>query len=106
MKEKKDWVYYVNSRNLINRVYDMLEYFNCTKCDLWNEIEVRNNIKDNIKDISYVETVIKYLYVKLKKKENRSKIILRSNITELINDLDSLKQYLDDEPFNKEYINQ
>lgn len=93
MKKKKNWYYYVKSRNIINRVYDMLEYFNYFDCEFWNKDDVRNYLKKNINDICFVETIIKYLDDKLKK--NRKKVELRCNISDLINDLDYLKQYLD-----------
>jgi len=71
----------------------MLEYLNRFDCEYWNKDEVRNYLKENINDICFVETIIKYLDDKLKK--NRKKIELRCNISDLINDLDYLKQYLD-----------
>ncbi len=92
-KCKKDWYFYVKSRNLINRVYDMLEFFCYLDNNDWNKQNIRNYLKSNIKDICFVETLIKYFEEKLK--QNRHKIELRCNLLELITDLDYLKVYLD-----------
>ena len=51
------------------------------------------DFKGNINDICFVETIIKYLEDKLYK--NKKKVELRCNLSNLINDLDYLKQYLD-----------
>ena len=91
-KRKKNWYYYVRSRNLINRIYDMLEYFHYFDYEFWNKEDIRNYLKENINDICFVETIIKYLEEKLHK--NKKKIELRCNLSNLINDLDYLKQYL------------
>lgn len=90
---KRNWYSYVKSRNLINRIYDMLEYFNYFDNEDWNKENIRKFLKENINDIIFVETLIKYLDDKLKK--NRKKVELRCNLSDLINDLDYLKQYLD-----------
>ena len=59
----------------------------------WNKENIRKFLKENINDIIFVETLIKYLDDKLKR--NRKKVELRCNLSDLINDLDYLKQYLD-----------
>ena len=92
-KRNKNWYYYVKSRNLINRIYDMLEYFHYFDYESWDEKDIRKNLKENINDICFVETIIKYLEEKLKR--NKKKVELRCNLSDLINDLDYLKQYLD-----------
>ena len=91
--KKKNWYYYVRSRNLINRIYDMLEYFNYFDYKNWNKEDIRNYLKENINDVCFVETIIKYLENKLNK--NKNKVELRCNISKLIDDLDYLKQYLE-----------
>lgn len=90
--KKRTWYSYVKSRNLINRIYDMLEYFNFFD-EFWDKQDVRDYLKNNIKDICFVETLIKYFEDKLKR--NRKKVELKCNLSDLINDLDYLKQYLD-----------
>lgn len=90
---KRNWYSYVKSRNLINRIYDMLEYFNYFDNEFWNKENIRQFLKENINDIIFVETLIKYLDDKLKR--NKKKVELRCNLSDLINDLDYLKQYLD-----------
>ena len=92
-KQNKNWYFYVKSRNLINRIYDMLENFHYFNYDSWDKQSIRDYLKTNIKDICFVETIIKYLEDKLK--ENMKKVELRCNLSNLIDDLDCLKQYLD-----------
>lgn len=84
---------YTKSRNLVNRVYDMLEYFNFK--DKYQDVDknFKQYLDDKLKDIYFVETLIKYLDDKLKR--NYKKIELRCNLHDLINDLDYLKQYLE-----------
>lgn len=90
---KRSWYSYVKSRNLINRIYDMLEYFHYFDNEFWDKENIRQFLKENINDIIFVETLIKYLDDKLKR--NKKKVELRCNLSDLINDLDYLKQYLD-----------
>lgn len=90
---KKNWYFYVKSRNLINRIYDMLEYFHYFDCEFWNKKDIRDYLKNNISDICFVETILKYL--EDKRRRNIKKVELRCNLSNLINDLDYLKQYLD-----------
>lgn len=84
---------YIEKRNLINRIYDMLEFFNFADLKLSKDNDVRNYIKENLNDEYFVESLAKYFYIKLKK--CRKKVELRSNLWRLINDLDYLKQYIE-----------
>lgn len=81
---------FIKNHNLINRMYDMLVYFNLlSKTD--NEIEIKTSIKKQLANIEYVELTANYFEKKLKK--NYKKIELRCNLKELIDDLNYLKQY-------------
>ena len=81
---------FIKNHNLINRMYDMLVYFNLlSKTD--NEIEIKTSIKKQLANIEYVELTANYFEKKLKK--NYNKIELRCNLKELIDDLNYLKQY-------------
>lgn len=93
MRKRKNWYSYLKSRNLINRIYDMLEYFNFFDKEKWSKQEIRTYLKTNISDICFVETLIKYFDDKLQ--HNKKKVEVRCNLHDLINDLDYLKQYLD-----------
>ena len=53
---------------------------------------LKNQIKNKIRSIYYVETLAKYFDEK--KNKHIKNIELRCNLTDLINDLDYLKQYL------------
>lgn len=83
---------YIENHNLVNRIYDMLDYFSFFKYTKKNEKELKNGIKANINSIYYVETLAKYL--ECKRKKNKKNIDLKCNLDELINDLNYLKQYL------------
>ena len=79
--KKKTWHSFVKSHNLVNRIYDMLD------------VELaKNQIKNKIRSIYYVETLAKYFDDK--KNKHIKNIELRCNLIDLINDLDYLKQYL------------
>mgnify|MGYP006947702322 FL=1 len=89
--KKKTWHSFVKSHNLVNRIYDMLDYFHC-----FDEVEdvefAKDEIKNKIRSIYYVETLAKYF--EDKKNKHIKNIELRCNLIDLINDLDYLKQYL------------
>lgn len=72
----------------------MLDYFAFFDYDFSSKEEIKGYLKNNIYDICFVETLIKYLEERLK--QNKSKVELRCNVRDLIDDLDFLKQYLDD----------
>ena len=88
--KKKTWHSFVKSHYLVNRVYDMLDYFKLL--DNTDEIEMKKRIITQIQDIYYVESLAKFFEDKLKK--NKKKVEVRCNLIDLIHDLDYLKQYL------------
>lgn len=83
--------FFIRRHNLINKIYDMLDYFN-----FFNKNRDINKEKRNINKILYdlysVETLAKFL--EDKKKENYKNVELRINLIKLINELDYVKQYL------------
>lgn len=88
--KKKTWHSFVKSHNLVNRIYDMLDYFHCFDNE---DVEfAKKEIERKIQSIYYVETLAKYL--EDKKNKHIKNIELRCNLIDLINDLDYLKQYL------------
>lgn len=82
---------FIKSHNLVNRIYDMMYYFECYKEE--NISYVKSRIKTKLQNIYYVETLAKYF--EEQKRKNRKNIELRCNLVDLINDLDYLKQYLE-----------
>lgn len=91
MKNKKLHSF-VKSHNLVNRIYDMLDYLNFFENYKYNVETLKKKISLNLHSIYYVETLAKYFEdVKIK---NRKNMELRCNLVDLINDLDYLKQYL------------
>lgn len=82
---------FIKSHNLVNRIYDMMYYFDCYKEE--NATYVKSRIKLKLQNIYYVETLARYF--EDKKRKNRKNVELRCNLIDLINDLDYLKQYLD-----------
>lgn len=91
---------YITKRNLVNRVFDMLEYLDFLKHIDWSDEEILNYLTENLQDVYFVETLAKYFEVKLKKKKYKNKIELKCNLKKLIDDLNYIKQYLDDETCN------
>ena len=90
--KKKTWHSFVKSHNLVNRIYDMLDYFHCF--DHTSDVELaKKEVKRKIQSIYYVETLAKYF--EDKKNKYQKNIELRCNLVDLINDLDFLKQYLE-----------
>lgn len=89
-----NWQNYIKNKNLINRIFDMLQYFNFTS-DAFAKTSLRDSLKSHINDIVFVETLIKYFDTK--RKINKNKIELRCNLQMLVDDLDYLKQYLEKE---------
>lgn len=90
---RKTWMTYVRSKNIINRIYDMLDYFDFVDIKFCDIRKLKSFIINNINDECFVETLIKYFECKLM--NNRNKIELTCNLKELIGDLDYLKQYLE-----------
>lgn len=90
--KKKTWHSFVKSHNLVNRIYDMLDYLNFFENNKQDVELLKKNIKLNLRSKYYVETLAKYF--EDKKRKNKKNIELRCNLIDLINDLDYLKQYL------------
>ena len=88
---KKTWHSYAKSHNLVNRIYDMLDYFDFFD-ENTNKKEIKNNIYNKMRNIYYIENLAKYFDEKLNR--NRKNVEIRCNLTDLIYDLDHLKQYL------------
>lgn len=81
---------FIKSHNLVNRIYDMLDYFDFF--DNNNEYIVKAEIKTKIQNIYYIETMAKFF--EEKKLKSNGNIELKCNLNDLINDLNYLKQYL------------
>ena len=82
---------YIKRHNLVNRIYDMVLYFNVVK-DTKEEKTIKKFFLQNLKEVSYVESLAKYFETKLYKcKKN---VDLKLNLEDLVNDLNYLKQYL------------
>lgn len=88
----KTWHSYSASHFMINRIYDMLIYFDIFK-DIKNKVNLKKVIRNNLNNIYYLEDLAKYFSDKLKK--NYNNVELRCNLIDLIYDIDCLKQYVD-----------
>ena len=82
---------FIKRRKLLDRIYDMLLYLGAIK-DFNQESSFKSFFKNNLNDIEYIESLAKYFDDKLKK--NIQNIELKCNLSDLITDLDYLKQYL------------
>lgn len=89
---RKNWHSFVKSHNLVNRIYDMLDYLDFFKEKNIDADSIKIGIKKRLNSKYYVETLAKYFDDK--KRRNKNNIELRCNLNDLINDLDYLKQYL------------
>lgn len=81
---------FIKKHNLVNRIYNMLYYYKFFKGGL-NKTDYKNEIKNNLEDISYIEELAKYFEMKLK--NVRKNVDLKLNLQELVCDLNYLKQY-------------
>lgn len=88
---KNHFYAYVKSHSLVNRIYDMLDYFGVFK-DTKNKVAIKRFFSMRLEDIEYVESLAKYFEEQMKK--NKKNIEVRCNLRDLIYDLDYLKQYL------------
>ncbi len=88
---KQEFKKFIESHNLVNRIYDMICYFNIIKSENREEV-VKRFFKQRLGDISYVESLAKYFENKLNIKNIN--IELKYNLQELIYDLNYLKQYM------------
>ena len=83
---------YIKRHNLVNRIYDMIIYFNVLK-EPKDEKVIKEFFLQNLKSVDYVESLAKFFEMKLYKVKKN--IDLKLNLEDLINDLNYLKQYLD-----------
>ena len=58
----------------------------------WKNKNTKEHIQNHLNDVAFVETLSKYFEKKLKKNKKNAEI--RINLTDLIYDLNTLKQYL------------
>lgn len=82
---------YIKRHNLVNRIYDMVLYFNVVK-DTKDEKIIKEFFLQNLKVVDYVESLAKFFEEKMFK--NKKNIDLKLNLEDLVNDLNYLKQYL------------
>lgn len=82
---------YIKRHNLVNRIYDMVVYFNVVKNNN-EESNIKKFFLQNLKEVDYVESLAKFFETKLYK--CRKNIDLKINLEDLVNDLNYLKQYL------------
>lgn len=82
---------YIKRHNLVNRIYDMVLYFNVVKNNK-DEKRIKEFFLHNLKEVDYVESLAKYFETKMFK--NKKNIDLKLNLEDLVNDLNYLKQYL------------
>ena len=67
---QKNYYYFIKSKNLLNRIFDMLDYFNIFEKNDLSKNDAKDILKENINNP-------------------------RCNLHDLINDLNYLKQYLE-----------
>lgn len=89
---KKNWHSFVVSHQLVNRVYDMLDYFNFFENRVESEQILKKKIDSKMNSIYYIENLASYFERKLKK--HYKNVEIRCNLVDLLYDLDHLKQYL------------
>ena len=82
---------FVKSKDLVNRIYNMVVYFEIIK-DLNHEDIIKIFFHNSLCDIAYIESLAKYF--ETKRLKYKSNIEVLCNLNELIDDLNSLKQYL------------
>ena len=79
---QNNYINFIKSHNLVNRIYDMLFYFGTLK-DEKNEKTVKKFFVKKLDDIEYVETLAKYFERKLK--QYKDKVEIKCNLLDLIN---------------------
>lgn len=82
---------FINSHNLVNRIYDMIFYFGIIKSEN-REFYIKKFFSQRLGKIEYVESLAKYFENKIK--TSKQNIELKYNLKELVYDLNYLKQYL------------
>ena len=89
---KKKYKAFVVSHHLVERIYDMLIYFDFFKNRTESEYILKEKINSKMNNIYYIEALATYFEKKLKK--HRNNVEIRCNLVDLLYDLDHLKQYL------------
>lgn len=82
---------FIKNNNLANRIYEMLKYF-----DIINYSDKKtaiSNIKEKLVLSEFVESLATFFE---KKHKYCKKVEMKCNLKELIDDLNILKQYLED----------
>ncbi len=82
---------FIKSHNMVNRIFDVLEYLKFPKDNDQEDIKLR--IKKQLVNPYYVEDLAKYF--EDKKNKNIYNTELRCSLTDLIYDLNILKIYLE-----------
>lgn len=82
---------FINSHNLVNRIYDMVLYFGIIKSEN-REFYIKKFFSQGLEKVEYVESLAKYFENKIKMSQQN--IELKYNLKELVYDLNYLKQYL------------
>ncbi len=82
---------FINSHNLVNRIYDMIFYFGIIKSEN-REFYIKKFFSQRLEKVEYVESLAKYFENKIK--TSQQNIELKYNLKELVYDLNYLKQYL------------
>lgn len=90
--KKKTWHSYAKSRNIVNRVYDNLDYFHFFKEVKRSKSQILKSLSYRIQDIRFLENLLSFFEDKLSK--NQKNVEIRINLVDLIYDLNTLKQYL------------
>ena len=88
---RRKTIKFIKNHNLVNRIYEMLKYFDIIDYD--NKKTIIGNIKDKMLLPEFIESLATYFE---KKHKHCKKVEVRCNLKELIDDLNILKQYLDD----------
>lgn len=90
--KRKNWHTFAKSHNLVNRIYNMLDYLNFFENRTESKREIKKNIYNKIRSFYYVESLAKYFEEELNR--HQKDVEIRCNLVDLIHDLDFLKQYL------------
>ena len=93
MMISKKYYDFIKSHNLVNRLFDMLDYFDFfMEKKNYSLDDLKYGIRNSLKTLEGIEAYAKYFEDKLKK--YRRDVETRCNLTDLITDLDYLKQYV------------
>lgn len=85
---------FIDEENLIDRTFYILDYLNLFSGYSGSKYDLKEKIYNILLDISYVESLIKFVEKKMK---NCNNVELKCNMKELMLKLNFLKQYLEKE---------